>query len=525
MQSKIYTKWTFLILFILLPVLLLAQTEEDCQAITLRGIDKAKEEKFSESLELLTQARAIAEKHNWAGQKIIAINAMGITYGLMLEYGEALSYHLESYKLALKEKDPKYKALVLLNIGCIYIKQQKYKEAEDNFKEIYEIYKESKHYGNLGTVCINLGIIYNQTNRPDEAKKYLEEAKIYLKDEDKINSINLELTENDLLRGNTTEARIKAETFFETLKNDKQYINPATFLLIAAKAYLKEQNFKKVVSTCEKILQNNPDLEDRLQTFEILSETYYKNNLHQKAFTYKDSVQKVEHRLAELKNSRLYENSIVKLEVENYKNEISFKDQKLKSERKLYYSVIIAILAIVTILVLILRQKKLTAERNNLILEKQIREKDNQQELLQKEIELRNRKLSARALYLSDRNQLIDTILISIANIPELSKEPNLATQIKTLKNYLKNDDEWENFISHFEEVNPGFLSRLKKLHPTLTSNDMRYIAYTYMNLTAKEISNLLNITIHASKKRKERISLKMNLSDDVSLYSYISMI
>lgn len=525
MQSKIYTKCVFVILFTLLPILSFAQTEKDCQAITLKAIDKAKEEKFSESLELLTQARAFAEKNNWSGQKIIAINAMGITYGLMLEYGEALSYHLESYKLALKEKDPIYKALVLLNIGCTYIKQEKYKEAEDHFKEIYDIYKEGKHYGNLGTVCINLGIIYNQTNRLDEAKKYLDEAKTYLNDNDKINSINLELAENDLLSGNTVEARIKAEAFFEKLKDTKQYINPATFLLIAAKAYLKEQNFKKVITTCEKILLNNPDLEDKLQTFEILSETYYKNNLHQKAFVYKDSVQKVEHKLAELKNSRLYENSIVKLEVENYKNQISLKDEMLKNERKLYYSIIIGILSIVTIVVLILRQKKLTVQRNNLILEKHIREKDMQQEQLQKEIEVRNRKLSARALYVSDRNQLIDNILISIANIPELSKEPHLATEIKTLKSYLKNDDEWENFISHFEEVNPGFLGRLKKLHPTLTSNDMRYIAYTYMNLTAKEISNLLNITIHASKKRKERIALKMNLADDISLYSYISAI
>lgn len=525
MQSKNYAKWVFVILFTLLPVLLLAQTENDCQAITLKAIDKAKEEKFSESLELLTQARAVAEKNNWPKQKIIAINAMGITYGLMLQYGEALNYHLESYKLAIKEKDPKYKALVLLNIGTTYIKQEKFKEAEEQFKEIYGIYKEGKHFANLGTVCINLGIIYNQTNRLDEAKMYLDEAKLYLKDKDKINSVNLELTENELLRGNTAEARIKAEGFYEMLKNEKQYINPATFLLIAAKAYSKEENHEKVISTCEKILLNNPDLEDKLQTFEILSETYYKNNLHQKAFTYKDSVQKVEHKLAELKNSRLYESSIVKLEVENYKNQISFKDQKLKSERKLYYSVIVAILAIVTIVILILRQKKLTAQRNNLILEKQIGEKDRQQELLQKEIEVRNRKLSARALYVSDRNQLIDTILISIADVPELSKEPHLASQIKTLKSYLKNDDEWENFITHFEEVNPGFLGRLKKLHPTLTSNDMRYIAYTYMNLTAKEISNLLNITIHASKKRKERIALKMNLADDVSLYSYISVI
>ncbi|MBF4518640.1 hypothetical protein IRZ71_19980 [Flavobacterium sp. ANB] len=148
-----------------------------------------------------------------------------------------------------------------------------------------------------------------------------------------------------------------------------------------------------------------------------------------------------------------------------------------------------------------------------------------EQELLQKEIELKNKKLSARALYHSGRNQLINNLLLTIENIPELSKVPALNTQIKHLKNYLRSDNEWETFVFHFEEINPGFLGRLRKLHPELTSNDMRYIAYIYMNLTTKEISNLLNITIYASKKRKERIISKIKLPNDITLYSYLSNI
>lgn len=146
----------------------------------------------------------------------------------------------------------------------------------------------------------------------------------------------------------------------------------------------------------------------------------------------------------------------------------------------------------------------------NLELEKQVLEKDGKLKLLQKEIELRNRKLSARALYLSGRNQFINNLILFIETIPEISKVPALDMQIKHLKDYLRGDNEGETFISHFEEVNPGFLTRLRKQHPALTSNDMRYIAYIYMNLTTKEISTLLNITIYASKK-KERIISKMN--------------
>jgi DNA-binding CsgD family transcriptional regulator len=196
---------------------------------------------------------------------------------------------------------------------------------------------------------------------------------------------------------------------------------------------------------------------------------------------------------------------------------------QIENDCKFYWLLIIVILFMAIFLMLIQRQKKKVIQRKNLELEKQIHEKNKELKLLQREIELRNRKLSARALYLSGRNQLINDLILFIETIPELSKVPTLDIQIKHLKDYLRDDTEWETFISHFEEVNPGFLARLRKLHPALTSNDMRYIAYIYMNLTTKEISNLLNITIYASKKRKERIISKMNLPNDTTLYSYLS--
>ena len=161
------------------------------------------------------------------------------------------------------------------------------------------------------------------------------------------------------------------------------------------------------------------------------------------------------------------------------------------------------------------------------MLEKHYKENESnallEQEHLKNEIEARNRKLSAKALYLSDRNQLIEDILISLSKKPKLSKDLSLANQIRNLKNHLKSDDEWDNFITHFEEVNHGFLTRLKTLHPALTANDVRFLAYIYMNLSIKEIASILNITIEACRKRKDRMALKMEISENITLYDYIS--
>ena len=88
-----------------------------------------------------------------------------------------------------------------------------------------------------------------------------------------------------------------------------------------------------------------------------------------------------------------------------------------------------------------LKQKKLIAERNeqilalelekekreSVILEKQFSENKAisllEQEKLKNEVELKNRKLSAKALYLSGRNEMIEEILSELANLPQVSKK------------------------------------------------------------------------------------------------------
>ena len=139
------------------------------------------------------------------------------------------------------------------------------------------------------------------------------------------------------------------------------------------------------------------------------------------------------------------------------------------------------------------------------------------------EIESKNRKLAVKALHLSSRNELIENIVQSLSNLPEIAKNADLKNQITQLKSHLRNDSEWDEFFTHFEEANHGFITSLKEKHPDLTSNDIRFLSYVFMNLTTKETASLFNITPEACRKRKERISKKMNLSEDEDLYNYIS--
>lgn len=144
---------------------------------------------------------------------------------------------------------------------------------------------------------------------------------------------------------------------------------------------------------------------------------------------------------------------------------------------------------------------------------------------LKNNIAEKNRKLSAKALYLSGRNELIEEVMNALANIPEVTSNKKIVEYMKTLKSYLRSDTEWDEFIAYFEQANPNFLKTLSSKHPQLNSADIRFICYVIMNLDIREISTIFNITINAATKRKRRIKEKMGIDKENSLYEYLTIL
>ncbi|MGQ2983447.1 tetratricopeptide repeat protein [Flavobacterium sp.] len=536
-----------LCLFLWAPVR--ANTIGYCDSLIKKGIDAMWEKEHVRSLELLTEARNLAEKNKWYKQQFLATNNIGANYYTILEYGEALHYYLESYNIALKELGPKYEMVVLNNIAILYSKEKNFIKAKEYFKKAYDIARENKDGPKIGMYAMNLGNLANEMDSPKEARDYILESFPYLKSDPQMLTLaQVGLADNDLLQGNARQAREKAMNLYKTAPNLNFNEIGTSLMLIITKSYLQENNYAMAIESGLKLLATKPNADNRKKVYGVLSTAYTKSGDHAEALRYKDSIVAAIEELEETKDKILLSSNEAKFRIQDYKNQLAINEEKSSAERSLFYFIIGGIVAVVAIILLILRnisvklkQKKLIAEQNekvialelekekneNLLLEKQIREKETQalleQERLRNEIEARNRKLSAKALYLSGRNELIEEVISSLSQVPALAGDRSLSGHIKTLKGHLKTDHEWDSFITHFEEVNHGFLNRLKNLHPSLNANDVRFISYVYMNLSTKEISSMLNITPEACRKRKERIAAKMELPEDVSLYDYLS--
>ncbi|MBO3697680.1 response regulator [Roseivirga sp. E12] len=153
-------------------------------------------------------------------------------------------------------------------------------------------------------------------------------------------------------------------------------------------------------------------------------------------------------------------------------------------------------------------------------------------ELLQSEIDLKNRKLSTTSMLIVEKNGLlgqlhnkVTKLESSLAEIPD----EELRYQVKQLKrqiaNHLDVDSSWDTFKMHFEEVNPHFFLRLNEISQELSHKDLKICAYIKLRMDNKEIARLLNITSGSSRTALYRLKRKLHIPEEENLREVIEQI
>lgn len=162
-----------------------------------------------------------------------------------------------------------------------------------------------------------------------------------------------------------------------------------------------------------------------------------------------------------------------------------------------------------------LQQREL--EMKNLETQRQLVQFKNQN--LRLDIENKNRELGAATMNLVKRNELLNTIK------DELNRSKtadDVKRVIRMINTSLNSTNDWKLFEEAFNNVDKDFMKKIKKLHPSITSNDLRLCAYLRLNLSSKEIAPLLNISHKSVEVKRYRLRKKMGLDHDQSLADYI---
>jgi DNA-binding CsgD family transcriptional regulator len=143
-------------------------------------------------------------------------------------------------------------------------------------------------------------------------------------------------------------------------------------------------------------------------------------------------------------------------------------------------------------------------------------------EQLVQEFENKNRELATSTMTLIKKNELLAQIKDELKKYTDSEPNKNVKSVINTINKNINEEDTWNVFKDAFNNVDKDFLKKIKKLHPSLTPNDLRLCAYLRLNLSSKEIAPLLNISVRSVEIKRYRLRKKMELEHEQGLVEYI---
>ncbi len=139
---------------------------------------------------------------------------------------------------------------------------------------------------------------------------------------------------------------------------------------------------------------------------------------------------------------------------------------------------------------------------------------------LRMDIDNKNREMAISMMNIVKRNKMLNQIKKELKEIGSRSTKIN--SVLKLIDQNLNNKKDMEKFDKAFNNTDKHFFDKVKKAHPNLTPNDIRFCAYLRLNLSSKEIAPLLNISVRSVEIKRYRLRKKMNLSHNDGLIDHI---
>jgi tetratricopeptide (TPR) repeat protein len=409
-----------------------------------------------------------------------AYNSLGAIESSLGNFKKSIDYNLLSLKIYQDRNDKIFEAQALNDIGNNYFYLKQYDEAVSHLMQSTELSRQLEFKDLEATAYTNLGKTYTAQ------KEFSKAIEILLK--------GLKLVEK-------TETPIKIVEICNAL----------------GQSYHGLQDYEKAIRYFDRAVA----LAGQNSSLEALSQAYLNRSVSNESLM---NVSKAFHdykKYAEIKDSMLTAAKSQQIEELRAIFELETKDNEIHIQQ--------------TAIRLLEQEAQITSLQKILLVSGLIslvlvagfgwyafREKIKKNELVRKQMDAalhyKSRELTTQALHLAKKNET----LVNLKEIALRSKETDSTEGyhrlIQTISSDLREDRGWHTFVGFFEEVHPDFFSRVAATCPGLSPNDYRLMALIKMNLSSKEIANILCISIPGIKKARQRLRKKLGIESGDSL-------
>ncbi len=528
-------------------------------SISFTGIAQVyvEQQNYPEAIDNFSESLRLREKiKDSLGMTNNLLNIGGMNYK-MGNYAEANDFFYSALRISDKTGNINLTASILSNLSLIQNKLNNYDKSIEYLNRALDIHKTKGNRKGQSNVMNNLGIANFEKGDLRTAKKYFEQSM----------SIKRELNNDDPgLMGIYNNLGVIAKREGDSAKAIEYY---KTALDLAIKLGDKEgeatalnnigsynqENSKKAVSP--DILLESLDKSKKLGirklmliNYDNLCEFYSQHDNYKEAFKYAQLYIALNDSVFKAENSE----KIIELQTK-YDTELKEKENQILREkaRILHLNNLILIISLIAIALLAvffiilfalkrksLRQSRLLREKEfeiyKLEIEKSEKESRHLQEVLfaeeqitslqREQLEEKSRELSTSTIHIINKNEILSDIRKIIEKLITGGASDNKELLKKLLKQIDSNinlDEQWEQFKLHFESVHTGFFTRLMDKFPLLTQNELKLCAYLRMNLSSKEIAQMLNISIESATTKRYRLRKKLLLENEENLINYLS--
>lgn len=147
-----------------------------------------------------------------------------------------------------------------------------------------------------------------------------------------------------------------------------------------------------------------------------------------------------------------------------------------------------------------------------------------QNEKLAQEVVLKKRELADASMHLVEREDALNRVKDELQKLYKTTgNNHDVKTALQLLNGVEKNNANWEQFASHFNEISNDFLKKLKARYPVLTNSDLKVCAYLQLNLSSKEIAQLMNISVRGVEMSRYRVRKKLGLPQEQGLNEFLN--
>ncbi|MEL1244733.1 tetratricopeptide repeat protein [Flavobacterium sp. DGU11] len=488
---------------------------------------------YAESFKCLEEALEINKTLGLKDKEATVYSNMSSNYQYMLEYDKAVEYALKGIEIMKKEDSPLL-ATLTQKLANTYMKMSNFSFAKELYEDCLRIFRKQNDNVNYTLTLINYAEVLIHLNQNKKAKEALKEAIGELR---KLkNPEHLAIAYSKLGRiakdeHNTKDAYKNYEAAFGILSES----NSINVVIIGAE-YIellnKNEDYDKALKVIEKTkhtaIFNNANKADKMRFDVAMAETYSKTDNEKEALAGLVRALKIKDSLARSGTETYTKEMQAKYQAELQREKsmaLKAKNgglQKAHEAEKTRMVVYITISLAIILLVLLLLRSYWLRER---LRKEALRFAATEKNILQKQHEYEKELTQAQKDIIAEKERELASSALKMANYQDNilqiiercgTDSINKVSDVKKeLEGLIKQKDYWRQFETRFNMLHPDFGTSLANRYSNLTKNDIEFCSLLKLNLSNKEIAQLLQISHESAITKKYRIKKKMEIHTD----------